>query len=73
VTPAVAPATNAACTDVDGVGTLSVTVSDNANSNKKNAVVKIVGTSATGPKIVKTFVVKVLDQSGNNGKGNKPA
>ena len=56
-------------------GMLSLKVSDNRTSNKKNAVIKIVGTSTdvnVTSKIVKTFVVKVLDQSGNNGKGGKP-
>jgi hypothetical protein len=53
---------------------LTVQVAVNANSHKKNAVIKLVSTTNPGgTKVVKTFVVKVIGKTGNPGKGHKPA
>ncbi len=59
----------------NGGGVITVNIAAPAEVKKRNAVVKVIGTSSTDAtvKVVKTIVVKVTGKSGNPGKGNKPA
>jgi hypothetical protein len=61
------------CGTGPSAGNLNVTVSDNPNSTKKNAVVKFSATNADGSKVVQTMVVHISASKTpgvGNGKGN---
>ena len=68
----VLPAASCANTGPNGGGVITVNIAAPAEVKKRNAVVKVIGTSSADAtmKVVKTIVVKVTGKSGNPGQGN---